>query len=244
MQSPKHAPVGFAELAHDDADAPARGHHRNKAIFAVVFALALVGAAVATVGTDGNGLRASANGKGGAKAGADGAGLAPTPTTPTAITGQARPRPTRLPASARPQRIVGGFVVSPAGKFPFMVSLQFGGLGHFCGGSLVRPDVVLTAAHCVDDASLDAVRNSTGGGLTVHVGRHNMEAASPTDDRADAEVINVTKVVRHCAYNAENSDNDVALLQLARRSAFAPIALNFGEDAAKLDSPQVTSTAR
>jgi len=45
-------------------------------------------------------------------------------------------------------RIVGGSRTGRA--FPWMVSLQRYGR-HFCGGSLVAPNLVLTAAHCVED---------------------------------------------------------------------------------------------
>ena len=48
-------------------------------------------------------------------------------------------------------RIIGGNEVS-RGKYPFMASLQFDGQ-HFCGGSLYRQDVVITAAHCVNDVT-------------------------------------------------------------------------------------------
>lgn len=42
--------------------------------------------------------------------------------------------------------IVGGEAAS-AGEFPFIVSLQVSG-SHFCGGSLVNANTVVTAGHC------------------------------------------------------------------------------------------------
>ncbi|MFC4336086.1 serine protease [Salininema proteolyticum] len=50
-------------------------------------------------------------------------------------------------ASGMGAQVIGG---DPAeeGQFPYLVSLQSG--GHFCGGSLIAEDVVLTAAHCVE----------------------------------------------------------------------------------------------
>ena len=47
------------------------------------------------------------------------------------------------------------------GRYSYAVSLQ-DKWGHFCGGSLIAPDVVLSAAHCA------------GGEYTVVIGRHNL----------------------------------------------------------------------
>jgi secreted trypsin-like serine protease len=60
----------------------------------------------------------------------------------------------KAPAS---KRVVGGTTVtgSDPAPYPFMASLTLAGApndrdGHFCGGSLIAPDRVLTAGHCLD----------------------------------------------------------------------------------------------
>ena len=45
-------------------------------------------------------------------------------------------------------RIIGGSPV-PDGSYPWVVSLQLGWSYHYCGGALISPYYVLTAAHCV-----------------------------------------------------------------------------------------------
>ena len=45
------------------------------------------------------------------------------------------------------ERIIGG-IQAMRGRYPYAVSLQNPQTGHFCGGSLIAKDVVLSAAHC------------------------------------------------------------------------------------------------
>lgn len=48
------------------------------------------------------------------------------------------------------QRIIGGHDAK-RGQFPYQISLQtcaYGTCNHMCGGAIVSPNVVITAAHC------------------------------------------------------------------------------------------------
>ncbi|XP_017139471.1 chymotrypsin-1 [Drosophila miranda] len=50
-----------------------------------------------------------------------------------------------------PTQIVGGSDVPPGEYVPYQVSMQYrtsGGQAHFCGGSIISPNRILTAAHC------------------------------------------------------------------------------------------------
>ncbi|PSN32218.1 Chymotrypsin-2 [Blattella germanica] len=59
-------------------------------------------------------------------------------------------------------RVVGGSNAQ-TGEFPFQVSLRSASSNsHFCGGSIISSDYVLTAAHCVDGSSGSSIVVVTG----------------------------------------------------------------------------------
>jgi hypothetical protein len=70
-----------------------------------------------------------------------------------------------FPADVPEEGIVGG-TAARAGEFPFIVSLRRANGQHFCGGSLLNGNTVITAAHC-------SVPTALGGpvsGITVRAG--------------------------------------------------------------------------
>jgi trypsin len=130
-------------------------------------------------------------------------------------------------------RIVGGSTTSIAAR-PFQVAIvnqdavPNNDLSQlFCGGSLIRPRIVLTAAHCVVPPS----PLTTGDDYIVAGATH----LSPSDQGHDYVI---SGVAVDPAYNATTHQDDAALLQLA-----APVAPTDGTPI-KLSGPDEKSVWR
>lgn len=106
--------------------------------------------------------------------------------------------------------IVGGQDADP-GEWPWQAMVLPG--DYLCGGSLIAPDWVVTAAHCVVQENGTPFPPAQ---VQVVLGKHQYLAADATQ-----QVHAVSQVIAHPSYNPLTADHDVALLKLA-----APALLN------------------
>ncbi|MGI9211387.1 MAG: S1 family peptidase [Methylococcaceae bacterium] len=115
-------------------------------------------------------------------------------------------------AEAATDRIVGG-TTAQADGWPWVVSLEFSfGVNevyrdHFCGGSLIASDWVITAAHCVDGTQAIQINVLSG----ISDLRHGKGVVST-----------VKRIIVHPDYIGGVFNGDLALLQLTQPLADSP----------------------
>ncbi|XP_041961808.1 uncharacterized protein LOC121720041 [Alosa sapidissima] len=96
---------------------------------------------------------------------------------------------------AEEDKIVGGYECK-ANSQPWQVSLNSG--YHFCGGSLVNENWVVSAAHCYKSR------------VEVRMGEHDITYREGTE-----QFISSSRVIRHPNYSSYNIDNDIMLIKLS-----------------------------
>lgn len=116
------------------------------------------------------------------------------------------------PRTSFTTRIVGGSVAGSADN-PFQVALLTKSVANtfdaqFCGGTLIKANVIVTAAHCSDFV--------TAGQVQVLTGTRNL---NNTGVRR-----NVTRIAIHPSWNSNTFDYDVAVWTLSSSATGIPLA--------------------
>ncbi|XP_006038596.1 anionic trypsin-1-like [Alligator sinensis] len=99
-------------------------------------------------------------------------------------------------------RIVGGHECAPHSQ-PWQVSLNSG--YHFCGGSLITDQWVVSAAHCWYNPNA----------MQVILGDHNIQVFEHTE-----YMMRIETIVWHPDYNYQTMDHDIMLIKLAHPVQF------------------------
>ncbi|XP_017768611.1 PREDICTED: trypsin-1-like [Nicrophorus vespilloides] len=96
------------------------------------------------------------------------------------------------------------------GQFPHQISLQWGIMGlfqHMCGGSIIAPEWILTAGHCITELPIAGDMKIRAGILQLTDSEHMQE-------------IEVVERIVHPDYQGGVNPNDIALLKLAKPLEF------------------------
>ncbi len=111
-------------------------------------------------------------------------------------------------------RIVGG-TIADTNEYPWQVALVNSGstnprAGQFCGGSLIAPGWVLSAAHCFFYRDGTQVPASE---IDVVLGVNQLSSGPTAGGQGQRR--SLAQIIVHPSYNDITSDNDIALLRLA-----------------------------
>ncbi|MFE0675557.1 trypsin-like serine protease [Streptomyces sp. NPDC058867] len=121
-------------------------------------------------------------------------------------------------------KIIGGSTTSITSA-PWMAQLWYydeaRDLGFFCGGAVVSPTKILTAAHCVQGYNWNAYGAVVTGATRL-----------PDEDLNGGTATGVLRQWNHPSYSARTIDNDIAVLTLANPVKATPIRMTTSTDTA------------
>ncbi|KAK3752189.1 hypothetical protein QZH41_007021, partial [Actinostola sp. cb2023] len=131
-------------------------------------------------------------------------GCKSTPPPPPTPSPPVTPAPPVGACGTRPHtRIVGG-TAAKHGDWPWQAQLRTSSGFPYCGGTLIHPQWILTATHCVAGKSASSI--------TIRLGAHRRVNTVGTE-----QDIKVVKVITHPSYHKpKRYSHDIALLKLAK----------------------------
>jgi len=121
--------------------------------------------------------------------------------------------------------IVNGEEVEP-NVYPWFARATLSGSWAGCGGSLVTPEYVLTAAHCVDDRE-DSLTNNGGyqiGALCAPYGPDSSDNC-----QQEVESFGINEIIKHPDYDSSTTRFDFALVRLDDSSTITPVDMDTGD---------------
>merc|ERR1719167_247058 len=132
---------------------------------------------------------------------------APAPASPTSASSGCKC------GVKRTQRIVGG-TETEINEYPWIARVTDSTESLFCGGTLINNQWILTAAHCMfkDELATQAIQPAES---LIVLGEHDLTIT--TESKIPKKNVKVSQIIDHPSYNANNSDNDIALLKLAEK---------------------------
>lgn len=119
------------------------------------------------------------------------------------------------PSLSREKRIVGGIPLIE-GYFPWMVSFHFkletdftrnSGMKHLCGGTIIQPLWVLSAAHCFSNLVMNGLRDSEN--WDVVIGEYNQFRTDKNE-----KIFKIDQIFIHKNFTVVPLHNDIALIKL------------------------------
>lgn len=142
--------------------------------------------------------------------------LVPTPSEAQSKRSSALLPPIQVPTlslglSPFESRIVGGTVATPH-EYPWQVYLKVE-LGWTCGGSIIKAQYILTAAHCVTNYGVPVAASN----IVVYAGLHDRRQLRATQVQRRTG----SQLFVHGSYDSWTEDYDIAVIKLN-----APLTLN------------------
>lgn len=139
----------------------------------------------------------------------------------------ATPKEGRIDTGGHAQASIIGGSAAPIASYPWIAHIRYRGSVEeaSCGGSVVSPRLVLTAAHCVLTGT---GKVGVASSFSVLTGAENLSEATPE------RVSQVSHVLVFPEYKPSTAFNDAALLVLAAPVAAPPLPLATSSDASLL----------